>query len=240
MTEQAPKKLDEVLPEWEHTQDFVAADNPFMARALALVAEMRKEHPEVAVPAAAVVVKEGIVLAAEKNGDAHTTFCPRKALGSKSGTEYEFCPDHCHSSNHAEATVARVLTEKGIDAHGGELYLAGHYWACMPCWEAMRSVGITKLHLLEGAQDEFKKNRTAGVLEGGKFPRPLEIKATGAVPAELTAALAKVNITLTPGSSEGPLTLVVGGKNFDYSNSEDYRQILVRLSRDLEPFVHAK
>ncbi len=237
--------LDEIIPSWG-TQATVPASNPFMAQALAICEQMRQEHPEVSNPTAAVVVKNGKVLAATHNGSAHETFCPRIAMGSKSGTDYEFCPDHCHFSNHAEPNAAREIKEKGLDATGGELYLAGHYWACMSCWEAAKTVGVTKFFLLENAQEEYKKKRDAGKQGGGKFPFPLDLYYVDSPPAELIPALTKVNISLKPLQSElatkKVIVLFAGAPDFadptalaifDYRADTDYRLMLVRLSRDL-------
>ena len=239
------RRLDEYVPSWG-TQETVSADNEFMARALAECEQMRKEHPEVSNPAAAVIVKEGKVLAVARNGSAHESFCPRIALNCKSGEDYDLCPDHCHFSNHAEPAAVKAVQSAGVDATGAELYLAGHYWACAPCWEAMKSIGITKLFLLDNAEQEYKKKRDAGKQGGGRLSRPLYVEYRGLDTEAVRAALEKVNIFPADPAHEPSFTIVLADGDlpepgsklpvFDYRDQTDYRHVLVELSRELDNF----
>ncbi len=54
---------------------------------------------------------------------------------------------------HAEA---RAVKNAGVKAHGGDLYLWGHWWCCKPCWDAMISAGIKNVYLYTESQKLFK------------------------------------------------------------------------------------
>lgn len=244
------KKLDEIVPEWGH-QEFVPSSDQFMAMALGRCAEMVASHPEVSVPTATVIIRDGKVLALENGGQIHYSFCPRVALASASGTEYEYCPDHCFSTNHGEARAARKLIEQGIDGKGAVAYLAGHYWACMPCWEALKKAGVTELRIADDAQQKLKEKRHSP--RAGMLPRTLTIRIDGKLNGQdesLALALRRVGfdivlqqsgvnpevILLLPGAAD------VSGKAFvvDARSAKDYKNVLTQLSRELEAFLHGR
>lgn len=246
--QQVTKKLDEIIPEWGE-QAYVPAANPFMAQALERCEEMKRAHPEIANPTATVIVSGGKVVSFENNGDIHPSFCPRIALASSSGTEYEYCPDHCHSKNHGEARAARALVEKGISVPDGEAFLAGHYWACMPCWEALKSAGVTKLRLVEDADARYKIGRHKNP-KSGMLPRPVAIQLIGEAPGgareSLELALRRAGFEIVMQQSEVKpevLLLLPGADNattssarvVDAREARDYKWILTQLSRELEP-----
>lgn len=244
--ERPTKKLDEIIPPWGD-QEHVPAENPFMAMALQRCEQMIASHPEIANPTATVIVENGKVISFENNGDIHPSFCPRIALASSSGTEYDFCPDHCHSRNHSEARASRALAEKGVTAPHGEAFLGGHYWACMPCWEALKSVGITKLRLVADADARYKTGRHKNP-KSGMLPRPVAIELRGAHPQRenLELALRRVgfDIVMQQSGVKPEVVLMLSGESataesgvtvVDARAATDYKWILTQLSRELEP-----
>lgn len=250
MGESLPRSLDEVIPKWAE-QGFVSANNEFMAAALHRIEEMHQQHPEVSNPTAVSISKNGKRLVLESGGQIHPSFCPRIALGSPSGTEYEFCPNHCAAENHAEARAARAAREQHLDIAGGEAFLAGHYWACMPCWEALRSVGITKLRLVEDAISQYKNKRGALSPNQGKLPRPIKIAIIGNLVkgmAEFAGALKKVGFEIVESNADSEISVMLtdisasetdkkvrSGLVITTDKETDYRKILTDLSRTTEP-----
>jgi deoxycytidylate deaminase len=113
----------------------------------------------------AVIVKEGMIIACGHNSrNREPSPCPRVEQNLPSGIGYELCP-HCGESDltgHAEADTIENAKTNQVNTVGGELYMFGHWWACAPCWEKIRSVGITKIYLVENAAELFKQR---GVLE---------------------------------------------------------------------------
>lgn len=237
--------LDEIVPAWGQ-QAFVPASDPFMARAIARCQEMVAKHPEVSVPTATAIVKDGVVVALENGGQVHPSFCPRVALASSSGTEYEYCPDHCYSLNHGEARAARALIAKGISGEGAVAYLAGHYWACMPCWEALKSAGVTSLRIADDAKEKLKAKRHSP--RAGMLPRPVAIELRGAHPQRenLELALRRVgfDIVMQQSGVKPEVVLMLSSESataepgamvVDARTATDYKWILTQLSRELEP-----
>jgi len=242
--EKNPKPLDQIVPEWGE-QRYIPAENKFMAMALERVNEMHEKHPEVANPTATVILDAGKVVSFENNGDIHPSFCPRVALGSKSGTDYDYCPDHCHSRNHSEARASRALSEKGIMAQDGEAFLGGHYWACMPCWEALKQVGVTKLNIVEDADERYKIGRHKNP-KSGLLPRSLRISIAGSIEQfePLKQSLQKVRFQVVEGADQPDVLLrLAGGIDsatdfsglvIDAAEVADYRLVLTQLSRATE------
>lgn len=248
--EQGTKKLDEIIPSWGE-QKHVPASDPFMALALGRCAEMVAKHPEVSVPTATAIVKDGAVVALENGGQIHPSFCPRVALASSSGTEYEYCPDHCHSNNHGEARAARALIERGIAGKDAVAYLGGHYWACMPCWEALKSAGVTRLRIAEDAKEKLKAKRHSP--RAGMLPRSLSIALVGSAQGgneSLELALRRVGfeIVLQQSGVKPEVVLLLSGEHataepgatlVDARTATDYKWVLTQLSRELEPMFLA-
>lgn len=63
--------------------------------------------------------------------------CPR--AGMPTGVGYELCQSVCQQTGHAEANACRAADGQ---AHGGALYLEGHYYACEPCKTAAKEAGV--------------------------------------------------------------------------------------------------
>lgn len=116
----------------------------------------------------AVVVSDGRVLSMESNkaGYKHPFlirlhekgWCLRKKLHIPSGKGYWLCQGCAKSKNHAETRAAKSARSHHPEAvHESTLYLAGHFWCCKPCSDAMICAGIRRVVLVEGARDMFKR-----------------------------------------------------------------------------------
>jgi len=241
---------------------YVPEANAFMAMALERVDAMQRAHPEANHPTCSVIVKDGAVVVIETGRQVHSTFCPRVALGSLSGKDYEYCPDHCHSDNHSEAHATRLARERGIDRSGAEVYLGGHWWACGPCFEKMEALGIAKVYLVNGAKEAY--NDTARRADpdrarSGMMRTSLTVYVAAGLPHDaekFSGWLTRVGITALFGD-EGLiekadalilLTRTQGsevlwhdlvpqfkeqGRLHDFRKIKDLRYALVCLSRDL-------
>ena len=141
---------------------YVPADNPFMQAAK----EYAREHSlDKAMPNAAVIVRNGEIIAAGANGsDYHDKHgCKRAKLGLPSGQGYDLC-EGCSPKNHGEATAIRNAQENGIDVEGADLYLWGHWWCCEDCWNAMIDAGIRNVYLLEDSWELFNKDSDKNII----------------------------------------------------------------------------
>lgn len=243
------KRLDEIVPEWAE-QSFVPETNEFMAAALGRTQEMERQHPEVSNPTAVSISKNGKLVVLASGGQIHPSFCPRIALTSPSGTEYEFCPDHCAAVNHAESRAARAAKDQGVDVAGCEAFLAGHYWACKPCWDALHSVGITRLRLVDGALARYKDKRGALSPNQGKLPRTLRVAMLGALQenfSKFKECLLRVGFQIEESIQNVEVVVMLAGAPVESVKENgfegvivsaedviDYRILLTRLSQATE------
>ena len=141
---------------------YVSAANPYMR----LAKEFARRHSlDSAMPGAAVVVKDGVVLGIGANGsDYHKKHaCQRVALGCKSGEGYELC-EGCHPKNHSETSAIRDASARGSDTNGADLYLWGHWWCCRPCWDSMTQAEIGRVFLLENSEILFNKEHPDNIV----------------------------------------------------------------------------
>jgi len=240
---------------------YVPATDAFMAAALERVDAMQREHPEANHPTCSVVVRNGEIVVVETGRQVHRTFCPRVALGSPSGTDYEYCPDHCHSDNHSEANATRLAREEGIDVRGAEVYLGGHWWACAPCWEKLTAAGIAKVYLVEDANARYgdaTRRADASRVRSGMIRPSLLAYVVGPLAAaeEFSVWLTRVGITVLSGDedliqktdvlillprAQGSdalwhklvPSLKEKGQIFDFREEKDPKHALTRLSREL-------
>ena len=138
------------IPEGRQIQ-YVPVDNKYMKAAfkLAQSSGCRKQST------AAVIVKDGEIVANGSNSGIRVDVCPRVVKGSKTGTDYHLCKEVCKQEGHAEAMAVKDAHKQGIDAQGADLYLWGHWWCCKPCWEAMEGAGIKNVYLQEGSEVDF-------------------------------------------------------------------------------------
>lgn len=71
------------------------------------------------------------------------SICPRDTHGYETGEGYHLCQEVCQQAGHAEqVAVMNLHGRKGIRAD-----LEGHSYACEPCKEALRSVGVQVLRI---------------------------------------------------------------------------------------------
>lgn len=163
---QATQEETGILPYYDPRLQFffVPEGDEFMEAAITV----RHESTDKRHSTGAVVVKEGKILSMESNqsGFKHPFWiklhekgnCVRMWLKVKSGTNYWLCPGCAKSHDHAESRAARVAFKKHSDkVQGAALYLAGHWWCCKSCTDAMIRAGITSVILEEGATAKYKR-----------------------------------------------------------------------------------
>ncbi len=152
------------LPEGREIE-FVDENNEFMKLALL---EKAKSNDQL-YPTGAVVVKDSKVVAQAHNRagykhkffiDLHQKgFCPRRWFKIKTGQKYWACPGCATYKKHAESTVVYKFEKEGrlVELNSADLYLAGHWWCCKPCWDNMIRAGIKNVFLMRGAKERFDK-----------------------------------------------------------------------------------
>jgi len=138
---------------------FVPDGDPFLEEAKRARSELAGDPIW---PNGAVLVRDGKVIARAGNGynrGSHLIhICPRIVHDCPSGQGYELCDLH-DSPGHAEWMVVKVAQQEGIETQGADLYMYGHWWCCKPCWDAMIAAGIRDVYLLEGADQEFTREK---------------------------------------------------------------------------------
>lgn len=142
---------------------FTNEENPFMKRAL----EVRLQSKDKLFPVGTVAVKNGVVIgeAVNKPGyesklliDWHKKWmCFRRWFKAKTGTKYWLCPGCAGSNNHAENRLVKKMQKEGkVELiNGADVYMAGHWWCCKPCWDKMIEAGIKDVYVVEGAKEKF-------------------------------------------------------------------------------------
>ncbi len=133
-------------------------------------------------PVGVVLVRDGQVCARAGNGfnrgSSSKHICPRIVLECPSGTGYDLCSLH-ESIGHAEPMLMQVANEQGIDIHGCDVYMFGHWWCCEPCWKVMIDAGVRDVYLLENAHERFSRERVfAEILTGSRTDLRLEQEGT--------------------------------------------------------------
>ncbi|MBU1126167.1 hypothetical protein KJ758_00995 [Patescibacteria group bacterium] len=139
--------------------EYVPADHPYML-------EAKKAREECAgdplFPNGAILVRDGQVMVRAGNGynqgSQTVHVCPRVVQECPSGTGYDLCPLHDHDG-HAEAMLMKVATEQGINVHGADVYMYGHWWCCEPCWTKMIEVGVARVFVTDDAHERFSRDR---------------------------------------------------------------------------------
>lgn len=243
--------LTDLEAQEENRYSYVPAENPFMRAALERVAVMHRAYPEVNHPTCSVIVKDGEIVAVETGRQVHRTFCPRIALGSPSGKDYDYCPDNCHHDNHSEANAIRLARTKGISLEDADIYLGGHWWACGPCLEKIEKAGIARVYLADDAKAKYNdaaRRADAEHARAGVMRVPLTAYLSGFPQAveEFSVWLGRVGITpisrdagettrhdvsvLLPGAAH---TAAGAATTFDFRGETDLRHALTRLSREL-------
>jgi len=146
---------------------YVGADNQFMKRAL----EVRLKSKDRLIPIGIVAVKDDKIVGEETNkpGYEHEILiewhkrwmCPRRWFKAKTGTKYWMCPGCAGSDNHSESRLIKKMKKEGSaeGLKGADVYMAGHWWCCKPCWDKMIDVGVKDVYILEGAKDKFDSRK---------------------------------------------------------------------------------
>lgn len=146
----------------------VPVDNTFIQKA----EDVRlQESTEINHPTGAVIVKDNEIIgfAGNKTGYSNTKLikwhkeggCVRKWFKVPSGHKYWLCPGCAKHKDHAEARAIKDAIQKvGKEmVKGSDIYLAGHYWCCKPCWDAMIDAGIKDVYVAEDSYERFGKRK---------------------------------------------------------------------------------
>jgi len=149
------------LPEGRRIK-YVSQDNQFILMARKFAQENSLDKT---MPGSAIIVKDGEVIGIGANGSEYhkSNECERVKLGCKSGTGYELC-EGCHPKNHSEPSAIRDAISKGNDTKDADLYLWGHWWFCVDCWNTMIEARIKNVYLLEGSEKLFNKDNSENVI----------------------------------------------------------------------------
>lgn len=130
--------------------EYVADSNEFMQAAQALA----KESTCTKQKTGAVIVRDGKIIAQGSNTRGNEVEgCPRDVEGYTTGTGYELCKSECKQAGHAEVTAVEDGEKRGVDMKDADLYMAGHWWCCKPCWQAMTRAGIKHVYLAESSKE---------------------------------------------------------------------------------------
>lgn len=137
------------------TIEYVHKSDRFMAYARLVALCDSMDHN---MPGAAVIARGDDILGAGANGsDFHEkNECARVRLKCKTGEGYELC-EGCHPNNHSEVRAIQNTAENAFDPKGADLYLWGHWWCCMWCWNAMMEAGINRVFLLQDSEILFNR-----------------------------------------------------------------------------------
>ncbi len=146
----------------------VPKNNPFMEKAESVRLEDSTEFNH---PTGAVVVKDEQIIGFSGNKTGYSNKkliewhkdggCIRKWFKIPSGQKYWLCPGCAKHKDHAESRAVKdAITKVGEEAvKGADIYLAGHYWCCKPCWDAMINAGIKDVYVSEDAYERFAKKK---------------------------------------------------------------------------------
>ena len=143
---------------------YVGEDDKFMAEAKKYAKENSLDRN---MPTASVIVKDGKIIGRGANGsDYHEKHgCERAKRGIPTGEMYELC-EGCHPKNHSEprAIADALKNHTSDDLKKAGLYLWGHWWACEPCWKAIKNAGIKKVYLMKESHAKFNKSHPKNII----------------------------------------------------------------------------
>lgn len=190
-----------------YTYHTVPGDNPFMQAAASAAATSTacRQHTGTA------YVRDGRVLASGANvpeSGWKGLFCPRTALGCKSGTGYDLCPG-CNAT-HGERSAIAAAQAASVNLEGAEAYLDGHWWCCGPCWQAMIDAGITKVHLHENARELYERPPLRLASDAIRSI-PFRVVAGDSVPENRAAVITKglESVGIAVGNEETPNAVTI-------------------------------
>ncbi|MBI2355598.1 MAG: hypothetical protein HYV13_00105 [Candidatus Doudnabacteria bacterium] len=221
-----PKRAYPYLPEGR-TILYAPEDNEFILIARQNRQPLIEQYPS-SISTSSIIIKDGKVIGSGTNKPIHKSFCPRTVFDSASGEDYELCPKYCHSDNHSEASAIRDAISKGLDIHGADIYLYGHWWLCKPCWDKIIEAGINNVYLVEGAEDKFFQE----VSSKGEPLKSVKIFVEGQKPSgELKERFKKVLISFTDDPKQADFV-------FKPQPGLSERQFAINLSSALEPYYN--
>lgn len=141
---------------------YVDMHNPFMQAAYEMARDDSTDHVQ---STGAVLVKDDEIIARSANQsriknkklrELHKNgWCVRKRFKVATGTKYWMCPGCATHHEHSESRLEKEVKRLGLDAHGADVYLYGHWWCCKPCWDAMIRIGVKNVFLLKGSEYLF-------------------------------------------------------------------------------------
>lgn len=147
------------------TIKIVGESNQFMKAAL----DIRKKSKDKLIPIGIVAVNDNKIVGEEVNKPGYESellinwhkkwMCIRRWFKAKTGTKYWLCPGCAGSDNHAESRLIKKMRKEGRSdlLKSSDVYMAGHWWCCKPCWDKMIESGVRDVYVLEGAKDKFDK-----------------------------------------------------------------------------------
>lgn len=151
------------IPQGEEIH-YVGEDNKYMRTAKEYA---RNNSLDQTMPTGSVVVHGGEVIGRGANGsDYHEKHgCERVRRGIPTGEGYELC-EGCHPKNHSEprAITDALKNHKANELEEAELYLWGHWWACEPCWKAIKKAGIRKVYLMNDSHKLYNKQHPENIV----------------------------------------------------------------------------
>lgn len=166
MSNESKQIIYPYLPEGRNIK-IVSENNEFMARAL----EVRKKSKDRLIPIGIVAVKDSVIVGEEVNKPGYESellinwhkrwMCFRRWFKAKTGTKYWLCPGCAGSANHSESRLIRKMRKEGkVDLlKNADIYMAGHWWCCKPCWDKMIEAGIRDVYVVEGAKEKFDSRK---------------------------------------------------------------------------------
>ncbi len=130
---------------------YVAKDNQFIleAKKIAMANGCTKQAT------GAVIVIKNKIVASGTNAGIRVAVCPRVIEKCPTGTGYHHCKTICQQEGHAEEQACKDFLAKKLDPTNATIYLWGHWWCCTNCWTWMQKLGLAKVHLPEGATEDF-------------------------------------------------------------------------------------
>jgi deoxycytidylate deaminase len=141
---------------------YVVESNEYMI----LAKEYARLHSlDAIMPTGAILVKDSNVIGAGANGsDYHEkNGCERVKQNIPTGEGYELC-EGCSPKNHAEPKAISNAIQNGYDLKNADLYLWGHWWCCLDCWNIMLSSGINQVYLMKGSEILFNKENEHNIV----------------------------------------------------------------------------
>jgi hypothetical protein len=91
---------------------------------------------------ATIVTQSGERFVATNHCETPQSYCPRDAVGFKSGQGYHLCKTECRQPAHAEVNALAAAGDKAL---GADIYVEGHTYVCSGCSDACDAAGIKSI-----------------------------------------------------------------------------------------------